>query len=290
MTDYKFVQDPLSKKWMILAPRRAKRPDSTEGTIVICPFCPGREREEKELFRFGGSPGDDKWQVRVVPNKFPFADNHEIIIHSPDHHKNIDELPLYQVEQVIEVYKQRFLYHQKHGQVFIFHNHGAEGGESLQHPHTQLLTIPFKLKIEVFRLDLRNEDRFETTYFTVFCPDVSRWPDEVWIIPKNRNLKFGSITQEEIIDFAFVLQRVIQLLDMRHGHEFPYNFYIYPGRDWYLRIVPRVKIIGGFEIGTHMYVNTQDPKETIAFIKAHFDKPRDENIKDEYKASYKKSV
>ncbi len=272
MSDFSFVQDPISKRWMILAPRRSKRPDSAHGTIPVCPFCVGKEKDEKELFRIGGSPGDDKWQVRVLANKYPFAPNHEVIVHSQDHHKNFDELPVYQVEQIIDVYRQRFNFLQRDGQVYIFHNHGEAAGESLPHPHTQLVTIPANIPLDVHQLDLRDEDRVETKHFIIFCPIVSRWPDEVWIVPKKRQQLFGSITDAELIDFAHVMQRVIQLLDLRHGLEFPYNFYIYPNKDWYWRIVTRTKIIGGFEIGTHMYVNTQDPKETIRFIKENFNK------------------
>ena len=77
---------------------------------------------------------------------------------------------------------------------------------------------------------------------------------------------------------------------MRHGSEFPFNFYISPRKGWYLRIVPRVKTLGGFEIGTNVSVNTQDPKETIAFIKEHFETPDEEKIKTVHRAQYKKTV
>ena len=94
----------------------------------------------------------------------------------------------------------------------------------------------------------------------------------------------------EDTDFAGVLQRLIQIMDIRHGNEFPFNFYIYPGTDWYVRLIPRIKILGGFELGTNIYVNTQDPKETFAFIQEHFFVPNEEKIKTIHKAEYKKSV
>jgi len=55
------------------------------------------------------------------------------------------------------------------------------------------------------------------------------------------------------------LQRVL-------GADFPFNFYIYPGGDWYLRLIPRVKTPGGFEIGTGILVNTTDPKQATKKI------------------------
>ena len=324
MEDFKFLQNPISKKWVILAPRRAKRPDIAKGAEPICPFCLGRETNEKEVYRVGGQPNDSNWKIRVIPNKYPFAPIHEVIIHSPDHHKNFDELPLHQVELIIKTYRQRFLTHQKKGQVFIFHNRGEGGGESLPHPHTQLAVIPSNIKMDIARLSttasfdfgpqpiswpasprlggptntantessevgkLEHQSTVLTSHFYLFCPKSSQWPDEVWIAPKKRGRGFWEITDGEAADLAYTLSRLVQIFDLRHGNEFPFNFYIYPGGDWYLRIVPRLKVLGGFEIGTGIYINTQDPQETIMFIKEHFQNPNLEKIQTEHQAKYSK--
>jgi UDPglucose--hexose-1-phosphate uridylyltransferase len=57
-----------------------------------------------------------------------------------------------------------------------------------------------------------------------------------------------------------------------------------------MRIIPRLKVPGGFELGTGIFVNTQDPKETIEFIKEHFDHPDKEKIKTIHKATYRRGV
>jgi hypothetical protein len=49
-------------------------------------------------------------------------------------------------------------------------------------------------------------------------------------------------------------------------------------------------ILGGFELGTNVIINTQDPKETFVFIREHFWMPNLERIKGEHKAEYLKSV
>lgn len=311
--NFKFLQNPISQKWIILAPRRAKRPNVAKGFEPICPFCLGREKDEPEVFRIGGEAGDDKWHVRVLKNKFPFTPIHEIIIHSPDHQKNFEDLPFSHVELILQTYKNRYLAHQKKGQVYIFHNRGVAGGESLPHPHTQIAVVPFDIKMELPRLDpssmhvssgrlgpkpfnldnkeeIEQEQMIEATYFYMFCPITSQWPDEIWVAPKRRGRAFGEITDEELKDLTFVLQRLIQIFDYRHNNNFPYNFYIYPMGDWYLRIIPRLKTIGGFELGTGIYINTQDPRETMAFIKKHFENPDIEKIKTEGQAEYGKGV
>lgn len=298
MADFEFLQNPLSKKWVILAPRRAKRPDVAKGAEPVCPFCLGREGEEKETYRVGGKAGDANWQIRVLPNKFPFAPIHEIIIHSPDHHKNFGELPLAQVELIFKTYRERFNTHKNKGQVYIFHNRGEAGGESLPHPHTQLAVMAFNVRMELPRLAsegelpnvAKDQKTCETKHFVLFCPKTSQWPDEVWIAPKLRGRAYGEITEGEINDLANIISRIIKIFSLRHGYEFPFNFYIYPGGDWYLRIIPRAKVLGGFEIGTGIFINTQDPKETIMFIKEHFEKPDEEKIKTHHRAEYKRNA
>lgn len=300
MADFEFLQNPISKKWVILAPRRSKRPDVAKGVEPVCPFCIGREKDEQEIYRIGGTEGDSNWQIRVLPNKFPFAPIHEIIVHSPDHHKNFGELPLHQVELIVKTYRQRYQTHQDKGQVYIFHNRGEAGGESLPHPHTQLAVVPLEVNMDIPALDPsssegvgpRNEEQIQalTPHLYLFCPKTSQWPDEVWVVPKERNKFFGNVTDGEIADLSYALQRLIRIFDLRHGHEFPFNFYIYPGKDWYLRFFPRVKSLGGFEVGTGVFVNTQDPQETIKFIKDHFEQPDEERIRKEYQADYEKTV
>jgi UDPglucose--hexose-1-phosphate uridylyltransferase len=290
--DFKFVQDPVSNKWIVSAPRRSKRPDIAKGEEPPCPFCPGSELLDPEVFRIGGENNDQNWLTRVVKNKFPFAPIHEVIVHSPDHHKNFEELPLSQSELVLKTFRQRFQTHQDKGQVYIFHNHGEAGGESLPHPHSQLAVIPDFVKLEIAPVSFSKaeEDSQETEHFQIFCPLASEWPDEVWILPKAQNVYFSQITDAEIKDLAKILYRLIQIFDLRHGHEFPFNFYISPYKGWYLRIVPRLKNLGGFEIGTGVSVNTQDPKETIAFIKEHFITPDEEKIRTIHRADYKRAV
>lgn len=278
MADFNFLKESRGK-WVILAPKRAKRPDQAKGGEPECPFEPG---SEQEVFSLN--------QVRVVPNKFPFAPIHEIIIHSDDHHKNFDELAQDQVEDIFKVYQQRFQTHKDKGQVYIFHNQGKNAGESLPHPHTQLAVVPNEVTLDIPALHFQNEELKELSNFYIFCPNVSQWPDEVWVTPKREGRSFDESSEGEIKEIAFIVSRLVQIFDLRHGHEFPFNFYIYPGIGWYLRLIPRVKMIGGFEIGTGIFVNTQVPMETFSFIKEHFDNPDFEKIKSQHLADYNRSV
>lgn len=278
MSEFSFIKSS-SGKFVILAPKRAKRPDQSNGTESVCHFD---DKIEDVLFSLG--------KVKVIANKYPFAPVHEIIVHSPDHHKNFDELPLNQVEDIVKVYFERFLTHKDAGQVYIFNNHGESAGETLPHPHTQLVVIPNEVKLEIPILSLGSEETKELSSLYIFCPNSSEWPDEVWVAPKREGRSFDEASPEELKELALALSRLIQIFDLRHGHEFPYNFYIYPGNGWYLRLIPRVKLLGGFEVGTNVFVNTQVPSETFKFVEEHFDSPDIEKIKGQHRASYGRSV
>src|SRR3989344_147117 len=125
---FDFRQDSLTKEWVIVAPRRATRPELSPDRKEICPFCPGNEsRGFKELYRVGNGIGiKPGWEVRVIPNKFPFAPIHEIVVHSPKHEENFFSFSKTQITKIFKVYRERFKLHEKEGQVFIFHNSGQK--------------------------------------------------------------------------------------------------------------------------------------------------------------------
>ncbi|MBI3985030.1 MAG: hypothetical protein HY344_03790 [Candidatus Levybacteria bacterium] len=285
--DFKFIEDIQAGRWIIAAPKRSKRPNALKGTEPVCPFCVGQEGSNPEVYRIPSDSKETEWKVRVIKNKYPFAPLHEIIVHSPDHHKSFDELPLDQSQLVLKAFRQRFNDHKDKGSVYIFTNSGEEAGESLPHPHSQLVVIPSHVKLSLPHHKELDPGRVkETSEFSIFCPYESQWPDEVWLYPKVRDKFFGEITDDQIRDLSKALYRLLGIFDLRHGHEFPYNLYIYPYSDWYLRLVPRYKIIGGFEVGTNVFVNTQDSQETIDFIKEHFDTPDEEKIRSTHRAKY----
>jgi len=261
---FDFRQDSLTKQWVIVAPRRATRPELSPEKKEICPFCPGNERKiGKELFRIGGK-GKFNWEVKVIPNKFPFAPIHELVIHSPKHEENFFSFSPTHISKIFKVYRERFREHEKSGQVFIFHNFGKKAGESIPHSHTQITVLPRNLVLEIPVTPIVENVFRETRHFQFFCPCDSRWPSEVWILPKTKGRNFSEVTNEEIEDLSRNFSKVLAKMKKVFRKEFDFNFYIYPLFGWYLRIIPREKNLGGFEVSTNIFVNTVD---SVAFAK-----------------------
>lgn len=260
MSNFDFRHDPINRSWVVIAPKRSKRPDASHEKVV-CPFCSGNEKmTPPELFRIGkGKSNKPGWEIRVTPNKFPFAPVHEIVVHSNNHEENFFTFSLSKLNKIFSVYKKRYLEHKNKGQVLIFHNFGKEGAESLTHSHTQITVAPTDVSLEIPVMGRVDNIFRQTKYFQAFCPSTSHWPFEVWIAPKERGEDFGAITNNEVIDLGKNLKNILRKLSKNLGKNFPFNFYIYPGSDWYFRIIPRQKILGGFELATNVFVNTSDP-------------------------------
>ncbi|MEN9328347.1 MAG: galactose-phosphate uridylyltransferase [Candidatus Parcubacteria bacterium] len=273
----KYVPDILSRRWVIISSSRASRPDDTGESkkASVCPFCSGNETiTAAEVLRYGEGTADKVgWQVRVIPNKYPITDFHEVFIHSPDHAKDIEDFPLNHVELILTAYRERFNFYRKKGQVLIFANHGEHAGASLNHPHSQLVVIPSQINLDTLSREPLNNLVEENAFFNVYCPDFSQWPYEVWITPKVEGGKFGDITDEKITDLAAILQRIIKKLHEIYLKKqiatgpFGYNYYISPKDNWYLRIIPRFVSRAGFELGTGLSVNIIDPLEASYELK-----------------------
>ncbi|MBX9582653.1 MAG: DUF4921 family protein [Gemmataceae bacterium] len=81
-----FRRDPVTGRWVVVAPERAARPMALRGAEPRhrpdrerkpCPFCPGQEHDTPhEVYALrdpGTAPDGPGWRLRVVPNKFPVA-------------------------------------------------------------------------------------------------------------------------------------------------------------------------------------------------------------------------
>ena len=81
-----FRQDNITKQWVLIAPKRALRPDklNTEPAVEnhlpeidkACVFCPGNEALNPDTIL--AFPDKKNWKIRIIPNKFE-ALSHESV-------------------------------------------------------------------------------------------------------------------------------------------------------------------------------------------------------------------
>jgi UDPglucose--hexose-1-phosphate uridylyltransferase len=263
----RFVPDVATHRWVLITPDRGRRPTDTYAGDEQRPACvlcltyqnPTQEQIDRfdigELYTLG--------QFKVIPNRFPVTDIHEVIIHGPDH-RDIEEFPLSAIEDLFKVYRTRFGYHQHEGQVIVFNNRGFHAGGSLLHPHSQLVVIPNQINLDALELEPIANVVTENNSFHIYCPEFSQWPYEVWIAPKRPGTYFSEVSDHEIGQLAPLFQNLIRVLleksdEVRKPERGNYNFYISSSKNWYLRIIPHFKHRAGLELGTGLSVNEKDP-------------------------------
>lgn len=328
-------RNPISKEWVIIATERQRRPSDYKhdgsGSQVRpefderCPFCPGNEDKtppEVLAYREGEQPANSTgWWVRVVPNLYPalriegdlgrrgfgpydFMNGigaHEVIIESPLHNKCISQVGVYQAQEIAWAYRERYLDLMRDDRfkyVLIFRNHGVEAGTSLEHPHSQLVALPFvpmgiRLEIEGSRVYLQNHDRCihcdiiaqelhyekrvvaQNDHFVAFEPFASKFPFETAVVPKRHNARFEDQDRPGMEAFMSITQEVLSRLRICLNDP-PYNFTIhtspFSGKDdewyhWHLHILPRLTIAAGFEMGTGVYINVTAPEDAAQYLR-----------------------
>lgn len=264
----RYVPDIDTKRWVIISPGRIARPSDQDGHKKLCVFCPGQEAQTPpEVYRVGeGKPNEPGWYIRVIPNKYPITDFHEVIIHSPSDTANIQDFSKLHMEYLMQTYKQRFNAYKESGNVLIFSNFGEQAGASLHHPHSQLVVVPQQITLDIIQKEPVANVVKSTEYFDIYCPDFSQWPYEIWIAPKEANKGFGDSTDAELNDLGHILQESIRAL-CKLFPDLQYNYYIHHAQNWYLRITPRLIYRAGFELGTGLSVNIKDPIEVVTELK-----------------------
>lgn len=323
-------RDPVIGRWIIISSERGKRPsdfsiESEPETVKLCPFCPGNEdKTPQEIIAYAetarerNKPG---WSLRVVPNKFPVLQiegsldrkgdgmydkmngigAHEVLIETPNHKKEISDLELKNVEDIIWAYRDRIVDLRKDHRfeyILVFKNKGAAAGASLSHPHSQLIAtpmVPVRVRQEILggkqyydykercvfcdmiAQELSSNVRVvdENDHFVAFEPFAPRFPFETWILPKYHDSHFEDLHKVEASSLAAILKKVLTKIKMVLDDP-PYNYIIHnsplkdsplPYYHWHIEIIPKLSRIAGFEWGTGFYINPTPPEEAAQFLK-----------------------
>jgi UDPglucose--hexose-1-phosphate uridylyltransferase len=189
--------------------------------------------------------------------------------------------------------------------IMIHKNSGAPSGDTFGHPHSMITAtpvIPKRIKEEldgaknyydykercIFCDIMREEERagerviLTTEHFIVFAPFATRFPFEFWIMPRRHNCSFKDSSDEERSDLARVMRRMLRGL-RRLLKDPPYNYVVHTapsriprmaqwhtlGEDfhWHIEVMPRIRRLSGFELGSGMYTLTTSPEDAAKYLK-----------------------
>jgi len=323
-------RDPVIGRWNIIDTDEPMGPDVFEVEPHapgqgLCPFCYGHEAmTPPEIYAVrppGSAPDGPGWRLRVVSNKFPAlkiegelnrrgigvfdlcngVGAHEVIIETPDHHRQLSDLSVEEVAATITAFKVRSLDlrgDRRLKYTLIFKNFGLSAGASLEHTHSQLIALPIVPKrvqeelrgaeryfefrercpyCDMLHQELQEDERLicDNRSFLALCPFVSSFPFELWILPKAHHADFAQIRDEEIADFARILRETLRRVQAALGNP-SYNFIIHTAPieprareeyHWHLELIPKLTKTAGFEWGTGFYINPTPPERAAAVLR-----------------------
>jgi len=227
---------------------------------------------------------------------------HEVIVETPVHGQTLSNMDVHGIQNVLIAYRERVLDLTKDRRfkyIMIFKNHGSVAGASLDHSHSQLIALPivprrvleeingglayYKYKDRCIFCDIITQEKednvrivFENARVIALSPYASRFPFEVWILPKEHEPYFISSNRDDnYFSAAEVLSAVLKRYDKVLNSP-PYNYMIHttpfgdgatPHYHWHMEVIPRLTKMAGFEWGTGFYINPTPPEEATVYLR-----------------------
>jgi UDPglucose--hexose-1-phosphate uridylyltransferase len=121
----------------------------------------------------------------------------------------------------------------------------------------------------MLRAELEEKDRiiYQDDRFLAFCPYVSRFSYEIWVLPKRHQSDFSMMDRDSVPSFARALRdslaRIKALLrDPSYNfiiHTSPVNGHERDDYHWHVEIMPKLSKVAGFEWGSGFYINPVPP-------------------------------
>lgn len=307
MSQNEIRKDYLQEKYVLIAPQRADRPHDTEKPECLnhrsktqsCVFCPSSIDNKAALLTIGPK---DRWHVKVISNRYPAVSTsnphaygmQEIVIETPNHLLEMDDLPEEHIVKIFEAYDQRTreISKDRHIQyILIFKNNGGRAGASLSHAHSQIFASAFlpphladkSTRALAYRLehgtcvycDVIEKERgglrhvWEDDQVIAFTPYASFHNYEVWVMPKRHIDNVTDLNAKERASSAHIMKRLMRGISDLH---LPYNFYFHQvvrdtDQHFYIKLTPRGSVWAGVELGSGLIINPVSPEAAAQYYK-----------------------
>jgi len=295
-------------KYAIITPGRAKRPRDIKETTVIkrsdsCPFCIENIDKKNIVDKIVDTgKSKNKWKVLSIKNIFPAVtlDNkqaygtQEVIIESPHHSKEMADLSVSGIEDVLRMYAKRTVALQKKKEIdyiLCFKNQGSKAGASIVHAHSQVfatnvlppdiheefgLALAYKIKngicayCDIIQKELQTERKiFEDNNVAAIAPYASEYHYEAWVFTKRHLDNISKLNNNEFKSLAKALKLILTKLQ---ALDLSFNFFMHQvisdhDQHFYIKIQPRDSIWAGVELGSGLVINSVPPEVAAKYFR-----------------------
>jgi UDPglucose--hexose-1-phosphate uridylyltransferase len=321
--------DPLSGHRTIVAGERSRRPGGAPTCAppepidpVKDPFAEGHEdRTPPELYALradGSAANAPGWTVRVVPNLYPAlgpaeeqpqqvggearselfnavpaTGAHEVIVNGPQSVLSLAELPVEQVVEAVDVWRERMRAHADSAYLQLIVNERREAGASLPHTHAQLYALDFvpaavarereranayttrtmgqSLLGDLVAEEVRRRERIVAIdeEAVLMAPYASRLPFQLMLAPRTPRARF----QDDGPTGAALLHDGLCRLARHLGSSPPLNLWVRTaplGAEhfcWRIDVMPRLTHLAGLELSTELNLNIVAPEHAAELLR-----------------------
>jgi UDPglucose--hexose-1-phosphate uridylyltransferase len=251
------------------------------------------------------APNDRATDIQPIVNPLflsaPAIGVHEVIIDTPRHVAAVGELTDEEFAASLTAIRARLLALRdkpdlKHA--LVFKNVGRAAGATREHLHSQLMAA--NLVPPLVAEELRGAARYfqdhgqcvfcrlideerdlgerivcESAAFVALCPYASRFPYEMWLLPKQHASHFEWIEADDLADLASFARRAIARIESLSQppaynlviHTSPFDSLAIEHYHWHMEVFPRLTIAAGFEWGSGCAVNPVSPEAAAGVLR-----------------------
>jgi UDPglucose--hexose-1-phosphate uridylyltransferase len=226
---------------------------------------------------------------------------HEVLIESPSHEKNLADFTREEVAGVVKLYQRRLrdlTGDRRFKYIIIFKNSGESAGTSVEHAHSQIIALPMIPQYvfeelegvkayyqwnqrcvfcDIIEQEHKDQSRVisENDDFIAFCPFVSRYSFEYWILPKYHLSNFADLDERGRYTLADILRETLARLKNCLSNP-SYNYYLHVAPvnaeknedfHWHIEVVPKLTRTSGFEWGTGFDVASTSPEAAAGYLR-----------------------
>ncbi len=101
-----------------------------------------------------------------------------------------------------------------------------------------------------------------------FTPYASRFPLEIWVLPKRHIIRIDEFDENEFNSLAEIIKKITMKLKELNAD---YNFYLQYGVEkmhFHIEVCPRLSTWAGFELATGTIINTMTPEDAAEFYRS----------------------